>query len=101
MCGGVGDEQGVVSVIEPPPADSPMLLPSTASVDQIRARLKELGAAIYGTKAQLHIRIVQAESKRAVNEREQAEIAACHQQLAEGSGPRVAEVSTSSSDAKC
>ena len=70
----------------------PAVLSKGAPVAKMKARLKELKCAIYGTKEQLHARLMLAEARKAVEDKTLVELERRHQQLAEGSLGREAAV---------
>ena len=68
------------------------ILPRHSPIEVLRARLKELKAPIWGTKAQMHDRLMLVEAKKAAEDRTRAELEAKHVKLAEGTTDRMAAV---------
>ena len=66
--------------------------PRHSPIEVLRARLKELKAPIWGTKAQMHDRLMLVEAKKAAEDRTRAELEAKHVKLAEGTTDRMAAV---------
>ena len=72
--------------VDPVPA-APRLLAADAPVADLRTRLKELRAPIYGTKSELHARLIEFEAKEELRRREREWLETRQSQLAQGAVP--------------
>lgn len=80
--------QPTAAVPVAPPAAASVVLGPTADVGSLRTRLKELGAAVYGAKAELYTRLVAAEAKTELQRREREWLEVRRAELASGAKPQ-------------